>query len=49
MTTNPQALLRGAIVREVVSTSLFKASQEVTCRGSRCHCRGLADGSNLER
>jgi hypothetical protein len=49
MTTNPQALLPGAIVLVMVSTSPLKASREMTCRGSRCHCRGLADGSNLAR
>lgn len=49
MTINPLTLLPGAIVLEVVSTSPIKASREMTCRGSRCHCRGLADGSNLER
>jgi hypothetical protein len=49
MTTNPHALLPAAIVLDVVSTSLLKASRELTCRGSRCHCRGLADGSNLNR
>jgi hypothetical protein len=49
MTINPWTLLLGAIVLEVVSTSPLKASQEMTCRGSRCHCRGFADGSNLNR
>ena len=48
MTTNPQALLPGAIVLDMVSTSPLKASQEMSFWGSRCHCRSLADGSNLE-
>lgn len=49
MTTNPLTLLPGAIVLEMVSTSPLRASREMTCRGSRCHCRRLADGSNLDR
>lgn len=48
MTTNPQALLPGAIVLVMVSTSPLRASQEMSFWGSRCHCRGLAGGSNLK-
>lgn len=47
MTTNPQVLLQGAIVLEMVSTSPLMASREMSFWGSRCHCPGLADGSNL--
>jgi multidrug transporter EmrE-like cation transporter len=49
MTINPWALLLGAIALEVVSTGLLNASQGMTRRGSRHHCRGFAEGTNLDR
>lgn len=49
MTISPLAMLLGAIALEEVSASLLNASQGMNRWRSRCHCRGFADGSNLNR
>lgn len=48
MTISLRALRLGASALEVVPASRLAASQGMTRWGSRCHCRGFADG-NLDR